>query len=162
MTYSIVKQTLAPQRVLVVRRRVGRSQIAATIGECLGRIFGHAQQNGIALSGLPFTRYCEVGPGLLTMEPGIRVTGEAPPDSDPAAECVEGEVRADTLPGGDVATTIHEGPYETLPDAWAALEGWIASEGLTVAGAPWESYLTDPAETPDPKDWKTEICWPVR
>jgi len=30
------------------------------------------------------------------------------------------------------------------------------------AGAPWESYVTDPADYPDPADWKTEIFWPVK
>jgi AraC-like DNA-binding protein len=57
--------------------------------------------------------------------------------------------------------TIHAGPYETLQEAYAALESWIESNGLRPAGAPWEDYITDPAEFPDPKDWKTEVCWPV-
>ena len=38
----------------------------------------------------------------------------------------------------------------------------MESQGLASAGAPWESYITDPTEHPDPKDWKTEVCWPVR
>jgi AraC family transcriptional regulator len=153
MTYSITKKHLSPQPVLVVRRKVKRTEIAATIGESLGRIFAYAQQHGIALAGLPFTRYVEMGPGLVTMEPGMRIA--APADSsDP-------EVRLDTLPGGPVATTIHAGTYDTLPDAYAAIQQWMEAEGQTAAGAPWESYLTDPAEHPDPKDWKTEVFWPL-
>src|SRR5262249_10077745 len=73
MTYSITKKELQPQPVLVVRRRIKRSEIAATIGEALPHVFHFAQQNGIALAGLPFTRYVEVGPGLMTIEPGMRV-----------------------------------------------------------------------------------------
>ena len=38
----------------------------------------------------------------------------------------------------------------------------MESNGVPAAGAPWESYITDPAEYPDPKDWKTEVCWPFR
>jgi AraC family transcriptional regulator len=153
MSYSITKQELAPQPVLIVRRRVKRSEIAATIAEALPHIFIYAQQNGIALAGLPFTRYVEMGPGLVTMEPGMRVTG--PVTSSP------GEVIADTLPGGPAATTIHAGPYDTLSDAYAAIEQWMETEGLVAAGAPWESYVNDPADYPDPKDWKTEIFWPL-
>jgi effector-binding domain-containing protein len=67
-----------------------------------------------------------------------------------------------TLPGGTVASTIHAGTYETLPEAYAALEVWIESHGLQSAGVPWEEYITDPAEHPDPKDWRTEVLWPVR
>ena len=153
MTYSITRQELAPQPVLIVRRRVKRSEIAATIAETLPHIFVYAQQNGIALAGLPFTRYVEMGPGMVTMEPGMRVAG-------PAASS-QGEIVADTLPGGPVATTTHTGPYDNLSDAYAAIEQWMAAEGLAAAGAPWESYVTDPTDYPDPKDWKTEVFWPV-
>jgi AraC family transcriptional regulator len=157
MTYSIAKKHISPQPVLVVRRRVKRTDIAATIGEALSQIFAYAQQHGVALAGLPFTRYVEMGPGLVTMEPGMRV---ASPDArtQPPGET---EVVWDTLPGGSVATTTHTGPYENLPDAYAAIEQWIETEGLTAAAAPWESYVTDPADYPDPKDWKTEVFWPL-
>ena len=73
----------------------------------------------------------------------------------------QGEIVADTLPGGPVATTTHMGPYDTLTEAYAAIEQWIAAEGLVAAGAPWEAYVTDPGDYPDPKDWKTEVFWPV-
>ncbi len=149
MAYSITKQELAPQPVLIIRRRVKRSEIAAAIGEALPHIFLYAQQNGIALAGLPFTRYVEMGPGLVTMEPGMRVSG--------SAGSGQGEVVGDTLPGGPVATTTHTGPYDKLPDAYAAIEQWIEAQGLAAAGAPWESYVTDPTDYPDPKDWKTEV-----
>jgi AraC family transcriptional regulator len=155
MTYSITKQELSPQAVLVVRRRVTRSEIAATIAEVLPKVFMYAQQNGIALVGPPFTRYVEVGPGVLTIEPGMRVAGASTQSSG------EGEVVSDTLPGGPAATTIHVGPYDQLHDAYVAIEQWMKAEGLVAAGAPWESYVTDPADYPDPKDWKTEVFWPV-
>jgi len=155
MAYSIIKKELAPQPVLIVPRRVKRSDIAATIGEVLPHIFVYAQQNGIALAGLPFTRYTEMGPGLITMEPGMRVTS-------PGAPAGQGEVIADTLPGGPAVTTIHAGPYDKLSEAYAAIEQWMETEGLVAAGAPWESYLNDPSDHPDPKDWKTEVFWPVK
>jgi AraC family transcriptional regulator len=153
MAYSISKKELAAQPVLIVRRRVKRSEIAATIGEVLPHIFIYAQQNGIALAGLPFTRYVEMGPGLITMEPGMRVVSPG--------GASHGEVIADTLPGGPAATTIHAGPYDNLPEAYAAIEQWMEAEGLVAAGAPWESYLNDPSDFPDPKDWKTEVFWPI-
>lgn len=153
MAYSITKKELAPQPVLIIRRRVKRSDIAATIGAVLPSIFIHAQQNGIALAGLPFTRYVEMGPGMVTMEPGMRVSSPNPVG--------HGEIVADTLPGGFAATTMHTGPYDKLSEAYAAIEQWMDAEGLAAAGAPWESYVNDPAEHPDPKDWKTEIFWPV-
>jgi hypothetical protein len=32
---------------------------------------------------------------------------------------------------------------------------------LQPGGAPWESYVTDPADFPNPDDWRTEIYWPL-
>jgi AraC family transcriptional regulator len=155
MTYSIQKKEIAAQPVLMVRRRVKPSEVAATLAEVLGLVFMHAQQNGIALAGQPLTRYVEWGPGLWTVEAGMPV----------AAHCCESscdaDVRAGILPGGLVATTTHAGSYDKLNQAHAAVQQWIEAEGLTPAGAPWESYTTDPADYPDPKDWKTEIFWPI-
>jgi AraC family transcriptional regulator len=154
MAYSITKKQIAPQPVLVVRRRVKPSEIAATLGEVLGYVFQHAQSNGIGLAGQPFTRYLDWGPGLLTIEAGMPVTVHAGGTSS-------GDVRADTLPGGLAATTTHTGPYDKLNETHAAVQQWIEAEGLTAAGAPWEVYVTDPADYPDPKDWKTEVFWPL-
>jgi AraC family transcriptional regulator len=155
MSYTVSKKELAPQPVLVVRRKIKRSEIAATIGGSLPHVFLYAQKNGIALTGLPFTRYLEFGPGLITIEPGMRVAEGAPKASG------DSEVIADTLPGGPAASTIHMGPYDKLSEAYGAIEQWMESEGLKPAGAPWESYLTDPGDYPDPKDWKTEVLWPL-
>jgi AraC family transcriptional regulator len=155
MAYSITKKQIEVQRAMVVRRRIQPSQVAATLGEALGHVFIHAQQKGIALAGQPFTRYLEWGPGLWTIEAGMPVTpntSETPADAD---------VRHTTLPGGLVATTTHTGPYDKLTEAHAAIQQWIEAEGLTASGAPWEVYTTDPADYPDPKDWKTDIFWPV-
>jgi AraC family transcriptional regulator len=99
------------------------------------------------------TRYIEVGPGMMTIEPGMPVAG--------TAGAGNGEIVAETLPGGPVATTIHSGPYEKLPEAYAAIEQWMHAEGMKGTGVPWESYLTDPGDYPDPKDWKTEVFWPL-
>ncbi|HEY3823869.1 MAG TPA: AraC family transcriptional regulator [Bryobacteraceae bacterium] len=152
MQYSITTKEVAPQPVLVVRRRVKPSEIATTLGTALGQVFQHAQRIGAALAGQPFTRYLEWGPGLMTIEAGMPV---ATPGSS------EGDVTAETLPGGRVATTIHTGAYDKLTEAHAALQVWIEAQGLASNGAPWEIYVTDPADYPDPKDWKTEVCWPV-
>ncbi len=158
MTYSITTKQIAPQPVLVVRRQIRREEIAATIQAGLHAIFLYAQSNGVALAhAAPFARFFAMGPGLITMAPGMNTAA--------AHETVANDagVTAETLPGGRVATTIHQGPYDQLPDAWAVMHQWIEAEGLHPGSdAPWESYITDPGEVPDPKDWKTELFWPLK
>lgn len=155
MAYSITKKEIPPQPMLVVRRRIKPSEVASTLGEVLGYVVQQVQQKGMALAGQPFTRYLDWGPGLLTIEAGMPVVSHA------GGTAPQAEVRADTLPGGWVATTTHAGVYDKLNEAHAAVQQWIEAEGLTTAGAPWEVYVTDPADYPEPKDWKTEIYWPI-
>ena len=158
MDYTVSRKELATQPVLVVRRRVRRAEIAATVAAELPKVFRHAQQRGIAIAGYPITRYLETSVGLVTLETGMRVTAHS---GEWTADEGEGDVLADTLPGGPAAVTIHSGPYDQLQAAYAALEEWIAANGFHAAGAPWEAYLNDPADHSNPQDWKTEVCWPV-
>ncbi len=159
MEYEIVRQELAPQPVLVVRRRVRRAEIAATIGAVLPQVFLHAQQRGLAIAGYPITRYLETSIGLVTFETGMRVTAQS---GEWSAADGQGDVLAETLPGGPAATTIHSGLYDQLPNAYATVEEWIAENGFRPNGAPWEAYLNDPADHPNPQDWKTEVYWPIQ
>ena len=132
MAYSITKKEVPPQPVLLMRRRVKRSEIASALAQMLPNAFQYAQWIGAVMVGPPFTRYLDWGPGLIAIEAGVPVAASAPG---------EGDIVADTLPGGLVANTTH-----------AAVQVWIEEQGLVAAGAPWEFYVTDPASYPDPKD----------
>lgn len=157
MEYKITRQELAAQPVLVVRRQVRREEIAHTIGAALPKVFLHAQQRGLAIAGYPITRYLQTSVGLVTFETGMRITAHS---GGWTVADGQGEVLAETLPHGPAATTIHSGPYDRLQDAYAAVEEWIAANGFRQRGAPWEAYLNDPADHPNPQDWKTEVYWP--
>ena len=78
-----------------------------------------------------------------------------------AAAQGESDVEAATLPGGSAAVAMHGGSYDTLSDTYAEMERWMEKNGLKPGVAPWESYITDPADHPDPADWRTEIYWPL-
>jgi AraC family transcriptional regulator len=145
LTYTITKKNLTPQPVLVVRRQIQPSGIAQALAEMFPQAFQEVQRMGVTVMGPPFARYLEMGPGLWTIEAGIPVSGGS----------------ADSLPGGLAAVTTHAGPYDKLPEAHAAIGQWIAAEGLAAGGAAWESYVTDPGNYPDPKDWKTEVYVPL-
>lgn len=159
MPYDIKIEERAEQPILVVRKKVKRSDIAATIGAELPKVFVHTQRRGIAVAGFPITRYPEVSQGLITLETGMRVSQHT---GKWDATQGEGEVAAESLPAGSIAVTIHAGPYDKLQDAYGALEEWISANGYKPNGAPWEAYLNDPGDYPNPADWKTEVCWPIQ
>ena len=149
---SITRVERPAQPLLYIRRRISRSELQGMLAECFGTLFAHGQRAGLAIAGAPLARYVSAGPGLWTVEAAI-------PLAAPATG--EGEMQAGTLPAGSVAMGVHAGPYEQLADTNAAIERWIEAQGLRVAGAPWESYVTDPGEYPNPVDWRTEVYWPV-
>jgi AraC family transcriptional regulator len=151
-TLSIARQQFPGQPILFVRLRVARHEIPAGIAEGLGKAYPLAQKAGLALAGRPFTRYLSTGPGLFTIEVGVPLAAPAPG---------EGAVEAGLLASGPVAVAVHAGPYDQLGETYAALERWIEAHGHHPAGPPWESYITDPADHPDPGDWRTEVYWPL-
>ncbi|HTX12917.1 MAG TPA: hypothetical protein VME22_30145 [Solirubrobacteraceae bacterium] len=72
----------------------------------------------------------------------------------PALFTPVGRVLASTLPGGDVARTVHRGDYARLGDSHAAVHAYIREHGLQAAGPIWEIYGH---RTPDPDQPETEI-----
>jgi effector-binding domain-containing protein len=60
----------------------------------------------------------------------------------------QSEVVVSKLPGGTVATAVHFGPYNLLPEAHQAIRGWCTDQGYELAGPNWEMY----------DHWKHEWC----
>lgn len=46
--------------------------------------------------------------------------------------------------------------YEKLGEVYVAIERWMEANGVRPADPPWEWYVTDPGEHPDPNDWKCQ------
>jgi AraC family transcriptional regulator len=154
MNYDITRQPIEASTFLYRQARCSHADIAKTLAKLLGGVVPAAMKQGIELRSPPTTHYLEWGPGMVTIRAGVMIA----PVTLPAGV----DVQVETLPACEAAVTIHTGPYDGLADAHAAVEQFLAEHGLHKAGAPREVYLTDPGEVPDPKQWKTQIVWPVR
>ena len=153
MSYTVNKRKIAETPFLFVRREVKPEDLAEALGAMFGSVFQYATKRGFPLVGPPTNRYPSFGPGLITMEAGMPIAGQGEG---------EGEIQLGSLVGGDVATTLHKGPYDDLNLGHEAVQRWLAENDEEAGGAPWEAYLTDPGEVPDPADWVTEITWPLK
>ena len=52
----------------------------------------------------------------------------------------QGNVRCIETPAGEVAMTVHVGPYDQLRGAHDAIQAWCAANKRTIAHASWETY----------------------
>lgn len=66
------------------------------------------------------------------------------------------------MPAHLCAVTVHKGPYSALPDAYGALVSWMAANGWRMDGLPYEIYRKSHMDKLPPKEWETEIFFPVK
>lgn len=66
-----------------------------------------------------------------------------------------------SLPGGQVARLTHFGSFDGLGASWERLGSWIQARGLSTGEDRWETYVTQPSPSMDPRDLRTELNWPV-
>lgn len=155
MSYQIELTTLDETPILFTRRRIDVAEVATQLAEMLPDVFAYVMEAGLAMAGPPVVRYAEQSPAFVTLEAGIPLAEPAPAPVD------RPHIEAGALPAGNVAVSVHTGPYDTLHEAHAAIDRWLAANDHQPGGAPWEVYLTDPGEVPDPADWKTQVIWPL-
>jgi AraC family transcriptional regulator len=131
---------------------VTTSDIGAELQHVLPATFGWVGQHGGQIVGAPFTRYLEMGPSSFRIQAGV-----------PTAAMMQasGDVAAVELPGGDIATADHYGPYEKVVETATALTEYLQKQGRSVAGPLWESYVTDPTTVSDPEEVLTVVSIPL-
>jgi effector-binding domain-containing protein len=122
------------------------------IAEALSRIFGEVIACLGRTGATPleaFARYTIHPDGAeVDIEAGFSTTGKVKP---------EGRIEAGSLPGGEVATVLHVGPYDRVGEAYEAVTAWLKQTGRASEGQPWEAYLSMPPEDPP----RTRVYFPL-
>lgn len=52
--------------------------------------------------------------------------------------------------------------YSTLSEAYGTIVTWIIENGYEIAGAPFDLYIKTQFDFLPPKEWETEVYFPVR
>jgi len=148
MQNTIERQTVAPEHTAVVAFTCGFNEIAAHIGPVFGEVMAYLGPLG-AIDGTARAFACYRPAGeQVHVEAGFTVH---------APIAGQGRVQPGELPGGEAIVTIHEGPYNTVERAYAAMQEWLTANGETGSETMWEYYLTPPDATPP----RTMIVWPL-
>ena len=144
-------------------KKVGEMQVAyiahvgpyGEVGPLFAEIAGWLAGKGLQISGPPFGIYYdnpEVVPAeKLRCEVGFPFIGETQG---------EGRIKVKKIPGREVLSGIHKGPYREVGPVYEALTRHAVKKGYSIVGAPVEIYLNAPGEVPE-SELLTEVQIPV-
>lgn len=66
------------------------------------------------------------------------------------------------VPAATVAVLTHHGGYDSIAGSYELLGRWVAEHARSADEQVREVYVVSPAETEDPENYRTDICWPLR
>jgi effector-binding domain-containing protein len=144
---------LPEESTAMIRKTVGMAELKDFFDWALPAVATAVEASGARIAGPPFARYFGMPADNFEVEAGFPVSGRF----DGA-----GQVRAGSLPAGQVVEATHVGPYETLAQTHTEIGQWLAERGLQPSDEVREYYLSDPGAEPDPSSWRTRVVWPVR
>ena len=110
----------------------------------LDEVYEFVRRGGATQDGHNVMLYRDDVPNV---EVGVQVTGPFEPS---------GRVIPSVLPSGEVASTVHHGPYDALEEAHVAIKAWCLSHRHALTGVRWEIYGD---QRSDPADLETTVCY---
>lgn len=150
---NIERKTLPEQHYLYVDKEVSLANpqdIGQAMGSAFMTVFGFTGPKGITPLSMPISLYIEMPvDGMMRFRGGVFVSAED-------AAKAEGDVKAGTIPAGDVYTAVHVGPYSHMNVTHKAIWDHMDSEGVGKDMPVWEVYVDDPTTVPE-AECKTEL-----
>jgi effector-binding domain-containing protein len=147
LDYEVSLRTTVESPTAVVAQATTWEEFPGLWGSLLDEVYSFLRGGGATQSGHNVMLYRDDVPNV---EVGVQVAGTFVPS---------GRVVPSALPAGQVATTIHRGPYDGLHAAHRAIRAWCAAHGHELTGTRWEIYGD---WRDNPQELETEINYLIR
>jgi effector-binding domain-containing protein len=119
----------APERITaVVRATTEFANLATTIRRTLDQVYAFLPTADLKPWGHNIVLYREM---VMNIEVGVEV---------PRRFESAGAVVCSVLPAGEVARTVHVGPYSRMREGYDRLDAWLTANGRSMRGPNWEVY----------------------
>jgi effector-binding domain-containing protein len=141
-------RTLEPVKTMTIRSVIGKDQLGEAFMKSMPKVGGYLADK---MAGPPFGLYHAYSEESVDVEIGMPVLEHVAASDD---------IQPSEIAGGRYAVATHVGSYDTLPQTYDALYKWVAANGHTDNGPPFESYIDDPGST-GPDKVRTEVCIPI-
>lgn len=146
-------KTLESYPVLTIREKTTTDKIEETLGKLYGELMAELNKQALEQEGMPFATYHEWNPPTCDVEAGIATKSLGKKTA---------RVAAYETGTKEVVYLSHFGSYESTEASHIRLNEWMAENNREAAGPPFEVYVTDPGEEPDPAKWQTDIYYPLK
>jgi len=152
MAEKVVVKGLEKLRIASLRR------VIPNYGEVLPsftQLITYLQTQSTTWAGPPMTIFydMEFRDKDIDLEVAVPIRGDLP-ETD--------KIRVRELPEVEKAACIvHKGPYETSMVSYKTLIGWLFTHGYQLAAPNREIYLVGPLQSQDPKQYVTELQFPI-
>jgi len=153
--YEVIVKEVKSKPYYYISDRIAMSQMSSEFfGARFGKIMNFLGDDAAKVSEPPFAVFhkWDEASGQTEVSVAIAATTDKP---------TNGEIKRGMTFEGTTMMVSYRGPYEGTGDVHNFLHEHIAISDYDFAGAPWEVYVTDPADEPDPANWITEVYYPV-
>jgi effector-binding domain-containing protein/uncharacterized protein YndB with AHSA1/START domain len=149
---------VSPAPVAYVSATCGKEEqeIAKTIGDSYAQVALFLTKNRLKQVSPPLTintKWDDTGYGFDAAIPIDRMPDKEIPSGSP--------VQVKQTYGGKALKVVHKGAYRGMPQTYEKLMAYSAAHGYEKADHPWDEYVSDPGNTPEP-DLITNVYLPVK
>ena len=144
MSYQVTMKAVEARPTAVVKAQTTWQELPTLWRKLSGEVWACLRASGITHGCRNSILYRDDVPHV---EVGVELLVPCP---------LTGRVEASCLPAGQVAMTVHWGPYSRLGEAHQAVIDWCAAQGKRKTGTRWEVY--GPHNDDPAKVW-TEVYW---
>jgi effector-binding domain-containing protein len=133
MKYEVAVEIARPELLAAVRTTVPIKDVARAWKPALDQVWAFLKAHGELCPGHNCFLYHHANRRDEPMTVDFGVLVARPFDREGGVQCIE-------TPAGEVARTVHIGPYDRLGDAHNAIHAWCAGNNRKIAQASWEIY----------------------
>lgn len=154
LKYKIEEITTGSFHAVVTHLNCKQNEIGAKMGEGFGLLMKAIMEKNISPAGAPFAIYHSFD----------TLTGVDFELGFPVTKCRKISVKnveCKSFSSFKAIRTNYAGDYSGTCEAYGIMDQWLKKNNRTIAGPPWEIYLTDPQQEKDTSKWLTTIMYPV-
>ncbi|HEY9082098.1 MAG TPA: GyrI-like domain-containing protein [Vicingaceae bacterium] len=148
-----IKAIDKPIWFLSIRDTVAQKDMNNIHGKSYEKINNYIDSANLEKIMSPITIYHSWSDTIVDIEIGIPISKET--------VVFNNKIKLNNIDAGTYVTATHYGAYDRLPETYFGINEWMRKNKVTVIGAPWEMYVTDPAKETNPQKWETTISFPI-